>query len=320
MARPESKTVEYFPFYVKDGDTLFLLESKFGCEGLGFFTAVLRFLSQTPDHHYCLQDPVKKMRFFAKAHIDEEKGMKMLELMAVTGKINKVLWDGNQVIVSEDFLNSLGEAYKKRKNAIITIDDIYGIYRLIPEETGFTDTETELSQRKGDGNTQRKVKESKGKEKSDESENLPYKPVSEFQEKADLLSQHLLKLHQKVDEKFKENATWSKDIEKLLRIDKRVFAQVEEVIKWCKQPDNFWFPNIVSGKKLREKYPIILAQMQQERNKGKPPPLRKYKEISQLDICPKCRSQDFTKTIDAARCKKCGTMFEMRNGKWREEK
>ena len=164
MARPELKTVEYFPFYVKDGDTLFLLENKYGCEGLGFFTAVMRFLSQVPDHHYCIKDEVKKMRFFATAKIDEDKGIEMLNIMSITGKINKVLWDRNRVIVSEDFLASVADAYKKRVNDIITIEEIFALYPLPEEETKLPDTETKLITKKQHSNTQSKVKESKGKE------------------------------------------------------------------------------------------------------------------------------------------------------------
>ena len=154
MARPESKTVLYFPFYVKDGDTLFLLENKYGCEGLGFFTGVMRFLSQTPDHHYCIKDEVKKMRFFATIKIDEFKGIDMLNIMSITGKINKVLWDENRVIVSEDFLSSINDAYKKRINKIITIQEIVTFYELMYPVTTLPEPETTPNSKKTDRNPQ----------------------------------------------------------------------------------------------------------------------------------------------------------------------
>jgi len=172
MARPESRTVEYFPFYVKDGDTLFLLENKYGCEGLGFFTGVLRFLSQAPDHHYCIKDEVKKMRFFATIKIDIEKGMEMLNMMSVTGKINKVLWDGNRVIVSEDFLHSINDAYKKRVNDIITIDEIFKLYELPEEVIELPEPETTRNDEFSDRNPQRKGKERKAKETYGEFKNV----------------------------------------------------------------------------------------------------------------------------------------------------
>jgi len=159
MARPESKTVAYFPFIVKDGDTLFLLENKYGCEGLGFFTGVMRFLSQTPDHHYCIKDEVKKMRFFATIKIDEAKGIDMLNIMSITGKINKVLWDGNRVIVSEDFLSSINDAYKKRVNKIITIREIVTFYELMYPEIKLPEPETTTNSKKTDRNPQSILKE-----------------------------------------------------------------------------------------------------------------------------------------------------------------
>jgi len=161
MARPISKTVEYFPFYVKDGDTLFLLENKYGCEGLGFFTGVMRFLSQTPDHHYCIKDEIKKMRFFATIKINEIKGMEMLEIMAVTGKINRVLWDGNRVIVSEDFLGSINDAYKKRVNDIITIEEIVKLYDLMYPVTELPEPETTRNDEFSNRNPQSKVNKTK---------------------------------------------------------------------------------------------------------------------------------------------------------------
>jgi len=153
MARPESKTVAYFPFVVKDGDTLFLLENKYGCEGLGFFTGVMRFLSQTADHHYCIKDEVKKMRFFATIKIDEAKGIDMLNIMSITGKINKVLWDGNRVIVSEDFLGSINDAYKKRVNDIITMKEIVTFYELMYPVIQLPEPETTPNSKKTDRNT-----------------------------------------------------------------------------------------------------------------------------------------------------------------------
>ena len=44
------------------------------------------------------------------------------------------------------------------------------------------------------------------------------------------------------------------DIEKLIRIDKRTFYEVKEVIAWAKA-HHFWAANIMSGVKLREQFP-----------------------------------------------------------------
>lgn len=124
MARPERRDVDYFPFYVKDGKTLFILEGKYGCKGTGFFTNVMRFLCSTPDHHFQIRDMADQLYFFTKCHCDEESGLDMLSIMANTGKICADMWVSYRVIVSEDLLNSISEAYRNRKKSIITLDQI----------------------------------------------------------------------------------------------------------------------------------------------------------------------------------------------------
>ncbi len=46
---------------------------------------------------------------------------------------------------------------------------------------------------------------------------------------------------------------WDKDFDLMIRGDKIDADNIAEVIQWC-QRDNFWRSNILSGKKLREKY------------------------------------------------------------------
>lgn len=49
---------------------------------------------------------------------------------------------------------------------------------------------------------------------------------------------------------------WAKDIDMIMRLDKRPESEVELVINWCQQ-DSFWKGNILSGKKLREKFDML---------------------------------------------------------------
>ena len=52
---------------------------------------------------------------------------------------------------------------------------------------------------------------------------------------------------------------WADDIRKMIEIDKRTEGQVRRMIEWS-QKDSFWCANILSGKKLREKYDTMAAQ------------------------------------------------------------
>jgi len=157
MGRPERHDADYFPFYVKDGKTLFILESKYGLQGIGFFTNLMRFLTRQTDHHICIHEESDRLYFFATIRCPEELGMDMIGLMVKTGKLDAKLWDESRVIVSQDLLDSLQDAYKNRNNPIIEIDQIRLSYHTNPiSSTNNPITSPDKPQRKG--------KERKGKE------------------------------------------------------------------------------------------------------------------------------------------------------------
>ena len=93
-------------------------------------------------------------------------------------------------------------------------------------------------------------------------------------EQAERLAHLLYDLHRQVDSHFttsqKHIEQWAKDIEKLNRIDKRSYEDIEKVIRWVKTAGNFWCPNIISGSKLRGKYPQVFLQMQQQYARSPP--------------------------------------------------
>ena len=81
------------------------------------------------------------------------------------------------------------------------------------------------------------------------------------------LAELLFTLHKKYDKAYnppqKHIETWADDIEKLHRIDKREYPDIERVIRWVKTDGNFWFSNIMSGAKLREQFSRLCVQMSQ---------------------------------------------------------
>ena len=100
------------------------------------------------------------------------------------------------------------------------------------------------------------------------------KKTQTIPEQAERLAHLLYDLHRQVDTHFttsqKHIEQWAKDIEKLNRIDKRSYEDIEKVIRWAKTAGNFWCPNIISGSKLREKYPQVFLQMQQQYARSPP--------------------------------------------------
>ena len=102
----------------------------------------------------------------------------------------------------------------------------------------------------------------------------PIKKTHTIPEQAERLAHLLYDLHRQVDTHFttsqKHIEQWAKDIEKLNRIDKRSYEDIEKVIRWVKTAGNFWCSNIISGSKLREKYPRVFLQMQQQYARSPP--------------------------------------------------
>lgn len=71
---------------------------------------------------------------------------------------------------------------------------------------------------------------------------------------------------------------WIEDIEKMIRIDNRKPEDIEKVIEWCQREDCFWAPNILSGRKLRDKFDTMRGQM---KFNGKMPTTSKAQELEQ---------------------------------------
>ena len=59
---------------------------------------------------------------------------------------------------------------------------------------------------------------------------------------------------------------WALEFDRLINIDKKQPIQIYEVMEWS-QNHKFWKTNILSPKKLREQYPTLLLQKQEEKPK-----------------------------------------------------
>lgn len=60
--------------------------------------------------------------------------------------------------------------------------------------------------------------------------------------------------------------SWCKEMDKLIRIDKRNPYEIASVIEWC-QNDSFWKSNILSVAKLRKQYDQLKIKMSQSTQK-----------------------------------------------------
>ena len=70
---------------------------------------------------------------------------------------------------------------------------------------------------------------------------------------AKFLENNITENNPKFPKSESQRQRWAKDFDLMIRRDKIDADDIAEVIEWC-QKDNFWRSNILSGKKLREKY------------------------------------------------------------------
>ena len=320
--RPEKRTVEYFPFFVKDGKTLFLLENKYECTGTGFFTNVMRFLSSEPDHHVSLADEVSKMMFFAKVKIDEERGTDMINLMVKTGKLHKELWEKYKVVCCPDFLESIKEAYAGRKNEIITIDDILQKYR----ENQFIGREIELT-----GGEKQLISEND--EINDDLNNFPPEFEGETtQTKLNYTKLNKTKLNCDNPEappvdNFESPPEQDDDVSELTKVSQSVGFKIQQekiapillsLAKNKLKPDfmEFAYKKIMTQKSVEkpggllvhicenlDKYPEYITGYKKLQTKKKAP------RASPPKSCPKCGKELIT-SYSTAKCESCRVFIE----------
>lgn len=75
--------------------------------------------------------------------------------------------------------------------------------------------------------------------------------------------------------------TWAEDIRKMIEVDGRKPEQIHNMIMWSQQ-HNFWSTNILSGKKLREKYDQLKVVALKETENGKYRPQSRQAEADDI--------------------------------------
>ena len=133
--------VDYFPHYVNDGKTIFILESKFGNDGYSFWFKILEILGKSPKHFFDCRDTYNFNFLLAKTRVSEEKAVEILDLLAGLNAIDGELWKV-KILYSENFISNLDAVYNRRdtqpatkKEIIDNINDLSKVLMLteIPE-------------------------------------------------------------------------------------------------------------------------------------------------------------------------------------------
>ena len=116
MARPKKNTVDYFPHDCHPNKELEIFINKHGNEGYAFFYRLREVLGITKGHGYCADEKVDMAYLCKKTGVDEKLLIEMVEFLCEIGEINKKIWRDNYFIWWPNFVDSLKELYKRRKN------------------------------------------------------------------------------------------------------------------------------------------------------------------------------------------------------------
>lgn len=161
MARPKKQTIEYFPHYVTSGKTMYILESNFGNDGYAFWFKLLELLGSTNGMYYDYNNLTNKEFLLAKTHLNEVSVSNILDTLANLEAIDKDLWYQNKIIWSQNLVNNVRDAFKRR------IDDMPQrplLYAETPPQESLCIQKPSESDVSVNKNGESKVKESKVKE------------------------------------------------------------------------------------------------------------------------------------------------------------
>lgn len=115
MARPKKQTVDYFPHQCVPGKTIFILEQKFQNDGYAFWFKLLERLGCTEGHFLDLNNGIELLYISAKARLDEDKCIEILDCLSDINAIDSELWRKEKKVWCQKFVNGLLDLYGRRK-------------------------------------------------------------------------------------------------------------------------------------------------------------------------------------------------------------
>lgn len=122
--RPQKNNVDFFPFFCQEGKKMQYIEKIYGNDGYATFVKMLREIAVTDFHYLNLNDPVDRMLLSAKCNVSEEKLINIIDDLAKIGNFDKDLWLENKIVWSPFFIDKIQEAYFKRNNDCINLDNL----------------------------------------------------------------------------------------------------------------------------------------------------------------------------------------------------
>lgn len=113
VARPKRATVDYFPHVCVHGQTMFIIEQRFGNDGYAFWFKLLEMLGSADGHYLDLNNAGTAEFLVSKTRTSEGFCTGILDLLAKLDAIDAELW-ASKVVWCQKFVDGVSPAYTKR--------------------------------------------------------------------------------------------------------------------------------------------------------------------------------------------------------------
>lgn len=165
MARGELNSVEYFPHSVTHGKGMFYMREKYANDGYAVWFILLEKLGKAEYHYIDVKDEIQLMYLSAECKVSVSILHDMIVDLVRLGEFDRELWEEESILYNQKFVDSIKDAYKKRRNECI---DKNTLHILLQTKGRLKRSKSILKQAKSnievsDG-TQSKVKKSKEEE------------------------------------------------------------------------------------------------------------------------------------------------------------
>ncbi len=120
MGRPQKQTVDYFPHdaQASQGDTLTILQGKWGNDGYAFWFRLLEKLCNSDGHFIDCSNPVKWGLLLAKTQLTNGTGDEIMNTLVEIDAIDRDLWESSHIVWCQNLVDNIADAYKNRRRAV----------------------------------------------------------------------------------------------------------------------------------------------------------------------------------------------------------
>lgn len=117
MARKQRDIVNYFPHFANasEGDTLTILQSRFGNDGYALWFKLLEKLANSDGHIIDCRNPVKWQLLQAKSRLSEDKLSEIMTTLSELKAIDTDLWEKHHVIWCQNLVDNVSNVYENRR-------------------------------------------------------------------------------------------------------------------------------------------------------------------------------------------------------------